>query len=122
MVTLTDASVAGCQTTGEFIVAEPQPLLPTLLEQVNETCIVGNDGSATIGITGGTFPYTYAWSHDGTVVDSIATGLSEGSYTFDVTDANNCTASLQVNILAPTPPNIIQLNDDFVSCAGDTDG
>ncbi|KAA3630586.1 MAG: hypothetical protein DWQ02_17870 [Bacteroidetes bacterium] len=122
IVTMTDASPAACMVIDTFTVTEPQPLVATLLEQVNETCIVGNDGSATIGITGGTFPYTYAWSHDGTVTDSIATGLSEGSYTFDVTDANNCMESLQVDILAPTPPNIIQLDDDFVSCAGDTDG
>ena len=61
-----------------------------ILEQINETCIVGNDGQVTLGVTGGTAPYAYSWSHDGMLTDSIASGLSQGNYTVEVTDANGC--------------------------------
>ncbi len=122
IVTLTDADPSGCMIIDTFEVIEPAPLQLSILEQVNETCVVGNDGSITLGVTGGTAPYSYSWSHDGTLQDSIATGLSEGTYTIDLTDNNNCTATLNVDILAPTPPMVDMLDDDFVSCPGDTDG
>ncbi len=122
MLTLTDSDPAGCEIVRTFVVNEPQPLVASILEQVNETCVVGNDGSITIGVTGGTFPYTYNWSHDANLQDSIATGLTENSYSVDITDANGCTGMLTANILAPTPPAIVSLADDTVSCPEDTDG
>ncbi|GJM32373.1 MAG: hypothetical protein DHS20C18_13740 [Saprospiraceae bacterium] len=122
ILTLTDSDPAGCMIIDTFEVVQPDSLQIALIERVNETCVVGNDGSATLGITGGTFPYAYSWSHDVTLTDSIATGLSQGTYTIDVTDANNCTESLDIDILAPTPPMVDMLDDDFVSCPGDMDG
>ncbi|MCB0637936.1 MAG: gliding motility-associated C-terminal domain-containing protein, partial [Lewinella sp.] len=121
-VTMTDASPAGCQAVDTFMVEQPEVLVSSVLDQVNETCVVGNDGQVTIGVTGGTYPYTYTWSHDGMLNDSIATGLSQGAYTVDIEDANGCTDQEMIDILAPTPPMITQLNDDSVSCPGDTDG
>lgn len=121
-LTMTDADAAGCQILDTFIVRQPEALLLSLIEQVNETCVVGNDGSATVGVTGGTYPYTYSWDDPAMQADSIATGLSEGNYTLMVTDANNCVQSLSVSILAPTPPTILPIDDDAVSCPNDTDG
>jgi len=122
VLTLTDSDPAGCEIIRTFTVNEPQPLVATILEQVNETCVVGSDGSITVGVTGGTFPYTYDWSHDAALQDSIATGLTQNTYTVDITDANGCTGMLTANILAPTPPSIVSLLDDTVSCPEDTDG
>lgn len=121
-VTMTDASAAGCQVVDTFIVRQPEVLSATVLSQVNETCVVGNDGQATLGVTGGTYPYTYAWSHDALLTDSIASGLSAGSYTVDITDDNGCTDQVTFEVLAPTPPQITLLEDTSVSCPGDTDG
>lgn len=120
MLTMIDSDPQGCQIVDSFVINEPAPLEILVADQQNETCTVGNDGSATVTVTGGTFPYTFAWS-DGQS-DSTATNLSAGDYTLDVTDANGCLDSLTVTITAPTPPTIQPIAPDTVSCQNSTDG
>ncbi len=50
-----------------------------------------SDGSATANPTGGTPQYTYIWSNGGT--GQSITGVTAGTYTVTVKDANNCTAT-----------------------------
>ncbi|MEM9990567.1 MAG: SprB repeat-containing protein, partial [Bacteroidota bacterium] len=61
----------------------------------------GTDGSAVVGVSGGTPSYTYRWTNStGTSVGTAANldNVSAGNYTVVVTDANNCTASQTVVI------------------------
>lgn len=54
-------------------------------------------------VSGGTAPYTYAWSTAGSVQGTADT-LHGACYTFWtvlVTDANNCTATASLNVLIP---------------------
>ncbi len=121
ILTLTDSDPAGCQAVDTFQVAEPAQLVVQSLEIINETCQSGGgDGSITIGVSGGTYPYSYDWSNG--QADSIAINLVEGSYTVDVEDANGCTAQAAFPITAPTPPSIDQLDNDTLNCAGDANG
>jgi len=122
IVTMTDASAAGCRVIDTFAVAQPTPLVATVLNFTNETCTVGNDGSVTLGVSGGVGPYTYSWDHDALLTDSLATNLSAGMYTIVVTDANNCSQQVMQSVSAPTPPAVTSLPDDSVTCADDTDG
>ncbi|MEM1217459.1 MAG: gliding motility-associated C-terminal domain-containing protein [Bacteroidota bacterium] len=117
-VVLTDDE--GCETEVSFDLDEPPLLEATLLDFTNESCSVGNDGEATIGVTGGVFPYNYTWSD--TQVDSIAVNLSAGPYTVTVEDANGCQDSVSVTISQPTPPTVDIFNDDNLDCSTDTDG
>lgn len=55
-----------------------------------DTCGAGN-ATATALVTGGTPGYTYLWSNGQTT--QTATGLSEGSYDVEVTDAAGCKLS-----------------------------
>jgi gliding motility-associated-like protein len=119
LLTMRDSDPQGCQVVDTFTIIEPAPLEVTLDTLQNETCTTGNDGAATVNVTGGTFPYTYAWT--GGQNDSTATGLRAGLYTVTVRDANNCVDSLQVTISAPTPPTLAVTNDT-VSCTNSTDG
>lgn len=121
-VTMTDASLAGCQVIDTFTVNQPNPLVGQVLMFNNESCTVGMDGSITLGVSGGTGPYNYVWSHDATLTDSIATNLPAATYTIDITDANMCPTQVVQMISAPTPPQIDQLDDDSVTCPTDTDG
>ena len=118
-VVLTDDQ--GCQidTTYQFI--EPDALVVSLIESLDESCNVGGDGSATVGVTGGTYPYTYTWSN-GAAPDSIITGLSMGVYTVTVEDQNACMDSLPVTINMPTPPTILSFDNDTLNCATDLNG
>ena len=124
-LTMQDADQAGCIVSRSFTLSEPTPLTVSVAQQINETCTVGNDGRIAPSVTGGTFPYTFAWRNAQNAVistDSVALGLSAGVYNLLVTDDQDCTASLSVTILAPTPPSIAPILNDTVSCAGSTDG
>ncbi|MFH2095559.1 MAG: PKD domain-containing protein [Bacteroidota bacterium] len=63
------------------------------------SCYGGSDGSASALVTGGTPPYTYAWSVAGT--DTTQLGLSAGTYYFTVTDDNGCITIDSVIITEP---------------------
>lgn len=61
----------------------------------------GNNGTATITASGGTTPYTYAWSNGGST--ATITGLAPGTYSGTVTDNTGCTASGSYTVQNTTP-------------------
>ncbi len=65
----------------------------------NVSCFGGNDGSATVVVSGGALPYRYAWS-TGSPNASIV-GLGAAIYSVTVTDNQGCRATAAVNILQP---------------------
>ena len=84
----------GCTLTGMIIITEPTAITLT----TNSTDeIVGNDGTATVTVSGGTAPYSYLWTPSGQT-GANATGLAAGMYNVEVTDANGCTESTQVQV------------------------
>lgn len=52
------------------------------------------DGTATLNITGGNFPYTFTTLPIGAHPTNVLTNLSSGSYTTFIKDSNNCLDSL----------------------------
>ncbi|QQQ27944.1 T9SS type A sorting domain-containing protein [Chryseobacterium indoltheticum] len=97
-VTITDAN--GCSGTVTATVTQPTAMSATV-SQTNVSCNSGSNGTAGIVVTGGTAPYTYAWSPSGGTA-ATATGLLAGTYTVTVTDANACTITRTVTITQPT--------------------
>lgn len=92
---LTVTDEAGCQETESFFITEPTVLFTNVVSIQPET---GNDknGSIDVSVTGGTEPYTYKWLNAAGEVISTeqdVTGLSAGTYTLIVTDANGCEAT-----------------------------
>lgn len=71
----------------------------------NVSCYGMSNGTATVTPTGGTPPYSYFWSPGGQT-NGTASGLSVGSYTATVTDANSCVATTVVTITGPPQFNI----------------
>jgi hypothetical protein len=97
--TITDAN--GCTTTKAFTITQPTALLLNITKS-NVTFYGGNDGYATVIVTGGTAPYSYEWQpNKGTT--SSARNLSAGTYTITVTDSNGCIHSENVSINEPLP-------------------
>ncbi|MEM7575734.1 MAG: SdrD B-like domain-containing protein, partial [Bacteroidota bacterium] len=85
-VTVTDAN--GCMATAEAISLSELPELSCTVV-VEQEATMGNNGSLSVQVDGGTAPFSYSWSN-GATTRTIA-GLAAGSYSVTVTDANNCT-------------------------------
>ena len=94
----------GCNNffTGEsnridFIVNTP-PVIEC--SSINGNC--GEPGSASVSVTSGTGPYSYAWSNGAT--SASIDNLSPGNYSVTVTDANGCSASCSTSVGSTAPP------------------
>ena len=85
--TLTVEDELGCIRTLEVDIFEPDTL-EIAFDITKETTTGALDGGASTTITGGTGPFTYSWS-SGSDSSALA-GVSEGTYTLTVTDANGC--------------------------------
>ncbi|GAB3165084.1 Ig-like domain-containing protein [Telluribacter humicola] len=85
-VTVTDAN--GCTATTSITITEPAALTLTGVA-ANTSCNVPNQGSVNITVTGGTAPYTYAWTNGATTED--ISGLAPGKYAVTITDNAGCT-------------------------------
>jgi hypothetical protein len=77
------------------------PLALTLIEQTPVGCN-GILGSATVGANGGWSGYSYVWNNGQN--GETAVSLTSGNYTVTVTDDNNCTKTLTVNVPPPVYP------------------
>ena len=89
---------------GTVTIYQPGGALNIGLSVVSTSCANTNDGQAVASITSnGTPNYTYQWSAAGQSSSPTATGLSPGSITVTVTDANGCSATATGNVLGHTP-------------------
>ncbi|MBR9922602.1 MAG: HYR domain-containing protein, partial [Bacteroidetes bacterium] len=118
-VTITDAN--GCEATASATITEPATAVSvSIINVVNPDCEGTTDGSAEAVGANGTAPYTYAWSDGQTT--AIATGLTAGTYTVTVTDANGCEATASIVLTDPTGITASITTSTDVSCNGGTDG
>ncbi|GAB5526048.1 MAG: hypothetical protein Roseis2KO_39200 [Roseivirga sp.] len=107
-------------------VSEPAAIMASITGTTNVTCNGGDDGTATIAVSGGTAPYEV--SIDGTQFfpvppGGVFTNISAIDIpTILVRDANGC--EISINGFAITEPNPIELEatPEAVSCFGDTNG
>ena len=118
-VTVTDAN--SCQTTQSFTITEPAALVASASAQTNVSCNGGSNGSATVNATGGTAGYTYSWAPAGGTADT-ATGLSAGTYTVTITDANGCTATQSFTIAEPAVLVASPISQTNIACNGGATG
>ena len=98
-VTATDAN--GCTITASVTVPSASAETITVTNVSGVTCYGDSNGNIITNTAGGTLPYTYNWTPNGGT-NANATGLSLGSYTLTVTDANGCIATASATITQPT--------------------
>lgn len=92
-VTITDA--LGCSVIKNVTINQPNTLTVSV-SGANASCNGGNNGSATATPAGGTAPFSYLWNNGATTPTAL--GLSAGSYSVVVTDANGCSTNGNITI------------------------
>jgi PKD repeat protein len=117
-VTVTDS--AGCALNLSFTVSEPADLVPAITNVVQPACGGSATGIATVGVTGGTPSYTFAWDNGQTT--ATATNLTSGVHTVVVTDAAGCSDSTTVTIIAPGNMSISLAGSSQPTCFGGANG
>jgi hypothetical protein len=86
----------------------------------NVLCNGQASGASTVTPSGGTAPYTYAWSNGAT--SQTVNNLPSGIYTVTVTDANGCTEQMSVTITQPQSSLSTTATQVNVLCFGNPSG
>ncbi|MCF8277059.1 MAG: SprB repeat-containing protein, partial [Flavobacteriales bacterium] len=110
-VTVLDAN--NCSDVVPITISEPTPVVGTLDATVDADCNGAATGSATVSASGGTAPYTFDIGA-GPQASGTFTGLTAGSYTVNILDANSCPTSVAVVIAEPA---VLVLSEDAVTDA-----
>ncbi len=97
--TITDAT--GCSIVESFTIIDPQPLALDVNVTPVLNCNNPNSGAIDLLVSGGTAPYSYAWSNGATSEDLI--DITAGSYAVTVTDASGCSTTLKTQVTGTTP-------------------
>ena len=99
-VTATDRN--GCSASASVTITQPTRLVLSI--NSTPTSCGGNNGTVTVSASGGTAPYSYAWSNGATTAS--VSNLAAGNYSVVVTDANGCKATATVSVAASANLNV----------------
>jgi gliding motility-associated-like protein len=97
-ITVTDAN--NCTDTVSGIIQEPNPIITNLTLDAAIKCNGGNDGEASITVTGGVPNYNISWTNGGSGTQN--TSLSVGWQYVVVLDANSCLVTDSIFMTEPT--------------------
>jgi len=111
----------GCIITDSVIINQPtDSILLTVDNITNILCNGASTGAIHISTSGGTTPYTYAWTNGGGTNEDLSNAAT-GTYTLTVTDANGCPMSVSATI-NQYPALGIVLVPTNVTCFGASTG
>ena len=102
-----------------FYFKEPD-LLEVSFTTTKVNCDAGNDGSATVHITGGTPPYSIKWSNGATTRE--VKNLIGGTYFVFVTDSRGCEVTGNVEIAQPGGMQFDVITQKNPTCFEGNDG
>ena len=114
----------GCEIIDSVFVGEPAELVITTTNVSEVSCYNSADGSIQVIAQGGVPTYTYSIDCNLYNNNNTFTGLSSGSYTVCVQDANGCIDDEVDVVIAPQPSQIVinNLVVNDISCFGFDDG
>ena len=121
--TVTVNGGGGCTATAFFTVVSNTGTVLAGGVATNILCFGNPVGAIDLSVSGGTPPYTYAWSPVLPGNPQDPSGLSAGNYALTVTDIAGCTANLAFTITQPAAS--VQLNcvaSGVVNTPGASDG
>lgn len=112
--------INGCTTDKSYTITQPTAPLANATVSNQALCFGESTGSIDITLSGGTSPYSYAWSNGSTTEDLIT--ISAGAYTVTITDANNCTYAETISVAQPLASLSTTATIAQVLCTGDSSG
>ncbi|MEY3368752.1 MAG: hypothetical protein RI973_1907, partial [Bacteroidota bacterium] len=121
--TVTVKDVNGCTGSSNGVtITAPIAIGDVITTGTNPSCF-GGTGSVTVTVpTGGTAPYTYSINGGAYQTSNVFNGLSAGTYTVTVKDANGCQASDTATITQPAAPLTVTATGVNLTCAGSANG
>lgn len=112
-----------CSATSTVIISSPSETLTLDATETSNVTCDNSQGTITVIASGGWGSYEYELTGAATVAFSpngTFTGLSAGTYTVNVIDAEGCTASVDVTLIEPTPIDAtFTPSTTLLSCFGD---
>lgn len=119
--TLTIGHGPSCAQSFTINIQQPNPLIPSV-NSTSITCFNSCDGTLAGSAAGGTPGYTFVWTTPtGTVAGGALGSQCAGNYTFNVSDANGCTASSTATLVQPSDVTIT-INPTNPTCFGGCNG
>ena len=116
----------GVSITEQYTVTQPDLLTITTDLEKNISCFDGNDGAIEVSISGGTLSYTFNWTTtDGSGIvqgNEDQNGLTAGTYTLELTDANQCVTTQTFILTEPQAIAISTVLKEDILCFGDATG
>lgn len=106
IVTVSDAN--DCSTTQTITIEEPDSLSIIITDVSDISCPGAQDGSITIQVSGGTFPYFFNWSNQDSTQNVF--GLAPGEFSVTVTDINGCKDSSDIITVADADSMLLTAN------------
>ena len=123
--------INGCTQEDSIFISAPDSLYALLtsptVDGVNVTCFNGNNGSIITSVFGGTAPFSFQWIYPGGGIgstDQNPGSLQEGLYILLLSDANGCTFTDSINLVASDPIIYSTIISDYNAysnpCYGDS--
>ena len=113
--TVNIADANNCTTNTNITITQPASALNAVITSTNVNCFGNNTGAASVLVSGGTSGYTYTWSPTGGNA-ATASGLTGGTYTVNIADANNCATNTVVTIAQPSSNLSAVITSTNISC------
>lgn len=105
-LSVTDAN--SCVYEDTLIVSEP-PALSTILDSINPSCYMYQDGKIWVTVSGGTPGYNYEWDTPGAMNTDTVYSVPEGWWFLTVTDSHLCSITDSIELLHPDEIEITDL-------------
>ena len=115
-VTISDDN--GCTAVQTATIDEPE-ILSNTSQVFNNFCYGDNLGSIVLNPAGGVSPYTYEWNTG--AEESEINNLPAGSYSYTITDANDCVLANSITITESAPIEVVAQNQN-VDCYNNASG
>jgi hypothetical protein len=117
-----NTAAGGSLRGGTYVFISPVALIASASVISNVSCNGGSNGSVIVTVSGGTSPYTYAWSTSPVQNTQTASGLTAGTYWVTVTDAVSATATSSATVTQPSDLTTSIAHYHGPDCGGGNNG